>query len=167
MIFIKVVKKQLQLANPPQAINLTLADGGDALERDAALPSENIARTALFINVREPSALSTNVTSNYSISQLRRPNPHQKRKQRWKKLNKVLDRNQRKPMDDFTGYSYASWVDFKDILETKPYIQATKPIPPEQINVLSEYLSMAVQSFYPMYIGGDTQRLHLIAPILF
>ena len=52
------------------------------------------------------------------------------------------------------------------MLRTTPYTQTTKIIPEKQFNVLSQYLIFATKCFGPVTSGKESQRLHLIAPIL-
>jgi hypothetical protein len=47
--FIKAVKKELQLPQPPQDITLHLTEAADALERDDPLPAQNTKQTALVV----------------------------------------------------------------------------------------------------------------------
>ena len=93
--------------------------------------------------------------------------PHPKRKERWEKLNVILERNKKRRTEiDFTADSYVPWSQVKDILKTTPYIQSSKSIPDAQLNILSQYLSIATKCFGPLTSGKESQRLHLISPII-
>ena len=51
--FIKAVKKELQIPNPPQEISISLIEGGKALDPDDSVPLQNTAKTPLYISVTE------------------------------------------------------------------------------------------------------------------
>ena len=59
-----------------------------------------------------------------------------------------------------------NWNQFKDVLRTTPYTQSIKAIPDVQLSLLSQYLSFASKCFGPVTSGKESQRLHLIAPII-
>ncbi|KAG9404306.1 hypothetical protein AC1031_004519 [Aphanomyces cochlioides] len=93
--------------------------------------------------------------------------PHPKRKARWDQLNETLGSNKKKAKhSNSTGYSYVSWSDVRDVFETTQYTQPHKQIPDSLLNFLAEYLSYATKSMKPITVGNESQRLHVIAPIL-
>jgi len=92
---------------------------------------------------------------------------HPKRKARWDQLNAILDENKKKSkLHDSTAYSYVTWSDVKEIFRTTPYIQPHKALPELQLDFLAHYLSVAMKCFKPVTEGNESQRLHVIAPIL-
>jgi hypothetical protein len=93
--------------------------------------------------------------------------PHPKRKLRWEKLNEILAKNKRKlKSSDSADYSYVKWNEVKDVLQTTPYTQSLKAIPDVQLSFLSQYLSFASKCFGPVTSSKESQRLHLIPPII-
>ena len=101
-----------------------------------------------------------------SLSESRLNAPHPKRKERWEQLNAILARNKKKSKTNSTAYSYVSWNDVKHVLKTTPYTQSSKAIPDIEFGILSQYLSFATKCFGPITSGKESQRLHLIAPII-
>ena len=91
--------------------------------------------------------------------------PHPKRKERWEKLNDILEQNKKKSKIS-DRYSYVTWKQVKNILCTTPYVQSTKDIPEVKFDFLSQYLSFATKCFGSLFFGKESHRLHLIAPII-
>ena len=154
----KLCKKKLQIPNPPQELSLSTTDDGPLLQPDDAIPVQNTAKTPLFIIVIDELADSRTPASDSNLKP-----PHPKRKERWEKLNAILEQNRKKRKDtDSTAYYYAyvPWSQVKDILKTTPYI------PDAHFNILSQYLSITTKCFGPVTSGKESQRLHLIAHII-
>jgi hypothetical protein len=168
--FLKACKKELSPHFDSVAIDqlfLSLTDGGEALQPDDPLPAQNTAKTPLFITITATSGQVEGLkTGSRSSSESSLKAPHPKRKERWKKLNEILEKNKKKfKTADSTGYSYVSWHQVKSVLRTSPYIQSLKPIPDAQFGILSQYLSYSTKCFGPV-TGKESQRLYLIAPII-
>ena len=53
--FIKAVKKELQIPNPPQELSLSTAAEGPLLQPDDPIPAQNTAQTPLFISIADVS----------------------------------------------------------------------------------------------------------------
>jgi hypothetical protein len=149
---------------------LSTTDGGNPLQPDDPIPSQNTAQTPLFISIADGSTqgiVGSLTTGSRSSSESSLKAPHPKRKERWEKLNEILEKNKKKSKaTDSTAYSYVSWNQVKNVLRTTPYIQSSKAIPDIQFGILSHYLSFATKCFGPVTSGKESQRLHLIAPII-
>jgi hypothetical protein len=157
---------------------LSTTDGGSPLRPGLLLNdipsqpgySENDDEHPLIISVSDGSAqgiVGSLTTGSRSSSESSLKAPHPKRKERWEKLNEILEKNKKKlKSSDSTGYSYVKWNQVKNVLRTTPYVQSSKAIPEIQFNILSQYLSFASKCFGPVTSGKESQRLHLIAPII-
>jgi hypothetical protein len=151
-------------------LSLSTTDGGLSLRPDLLLndiPSQpgylkNDDEHPLFISIADGSTQGI-VGSLRTGSRLKAP--HRKRKERWEKLNEIFERNKKKSKTT-SGNSYVSWSQVKDVLRTTPYVQSSKAIPEIQFNILSQYLSFAKKCFGPVSTWNDSQRLHLILPII-
>jgi hypothetical protein len=162
----------------PAQLSLSTTDGGTPLRPGLLLNdipsqpgySENDDEHPLFIGVADGSAqgiVGSLTTGSRSSSESSLKAPHPKRKERWEKLNEILEKNKKKlKSSDSTGYSYVKWNQVKNVLRTTPYVQSSKAIPEIQFNILSQYLSFASKCFGPVTSGKESQRLHLIAPII-
>ena len=165
--FLKACKKELLFFYgqfPPGELSLSTTEGGSPLEPDDPIPAPNTAKTPLFISVEEQPTVSQGSRTS-SKSNLNAPHP--KRKERWGKLNVILERNKKKSKkSNSTAYSYVTWKQVKNIICTTPYFQSTKAIPKVKFDFLSQYLSVATKCFGSLSSGKESHRLHLIAPII-
>ena len=119
-----------------------------------------------YLNPRRQ-GLAENKTGGQSSSDSNLNAPHPKRKERWEKINEILGKNKKRSVAiDSTGYSYVKWSELKIVFETTPYVQSLKAIPDREFSILSQYLSFATKCFGPITSGNESQRLHLIAPII-
>jgi hypothetical protein len=171
--FLKQCKKELSPhfdSIATDQLSLSTTDGGTPLQPDDAIPAQNTAQTPLFISIADGSTqgiVGSLTTGSRSSSESSLKAPHPKRKERWEKLNEILEKNKKKSKTtDSTAYSYVSWNQVKNVLRTTPYIQSSKAIPDIQFGILSRYLSFATKCFGPVTSGKESQRLHLIAPII-
>ena len=171
--FIKAVKKELQIPNPPQEISISFTMGGKAWQPDlkldqlSTLPgfTENNYGHPLLISVKLAESESRIGSRSASGSSLNAPHP--KRKERWEQINAILGKNKKRSTAiDSTGYSYVKWSEVKIVFKTTPYVQSLKAIPDREFSILSQYLSFATKCFGPITSGNESQRLHLIAPII-
>jgi hypothetical protein len=166
--FIEAVKKKLTPlleAYAPAQISISLTEGGQTFDPGDVLPDQNTSKNPLFIIVQRNKANRNNGSRSSSESSLKTPHP--KRKERWEQLNEILGKNRKKSKStDSTGYSYVKWTELKSVLKTTPYVQPLKPMPDREFNILSQYLSFATKCFGPITSGKESQRLHLIAPII-
>jgi hypothetical protein len=93
------------------------------------------------------------------------PNPH--RKQRWMKLNAILEENAKKSKtNDSTAYSYVSWNQVKTVFNPTNYVQPRRDIDDAQLDLLTRYLSNTTKCFGDVTTGKEAKRLHFIAPVL-
>ena len=171
--FLKACKKELSSklgSYDVDQLSLSTTDGGSPLQPDDPIPDQNTAKTPLFIGVADgssPGIVGSLTTGSRSSSESSLKAPHPKRKERWERLNEILEKNRKKSKaTDSTGYSYVKWNQIKHVLRTNPYFQPSKAIPDIQFNTLSQYLSFATKCFGPVTSGKESQRLHLIAPII-
>jgi hypothetical protein len=179
--FLKACKKKLSSklgSYDDDQLSLSTTDGGPSLRPGLLLNdipsqpgySKNDDEHPLFISVVNGSAqgiVGSLTTGSRSSSESSLKAPHPKRKERWEQLNEILEKNKKKSKTtDSTAYSYVSWTQVKNVLRTTPYIQSSKAIPDVQFNILSQYLSFATKCFGPVTSGKESQRLHLIAPII-
>jgi hypothetical protein len=171
--FLKQCKKELLFLYgqfPLGELSLSTTAGGPPLQPDDAIPGQNTAQAPLCISVANGSAqgiVGSLTTGCRSSSESSLKAPHPKRKERWEQLNEILEKNKKKSKTtDSTAYSYVSWNQVKNVLRTTPYIQSSKAIPDIQFGILSQYLSFATKCFGPVTSGKESQRLHLIAPII-
>ncbi|KAG9398137.1 hypothetical protein AC1031_014936 [Aphanomyces cochlioides] len=96
-----------------------------------------------------------------SEAHVKKPQP--KRKARWDQLNEILGSNKKKSKAlQFDGI----FLHVRDVFETTQYTQPHKKIPDSLLNFLAEYLFYATKSMKPITVGNESQRLHVIAPIL-
>jgi hypothetical protein len=124
------------------------------LKPDDAIPVQNTANTPLFITVADGFAqgvVGSLTKGSHSSSESSLKAPHPKRKERWEKLNEILEKLK---SSDSTGYSYVKWNQVKDVLRTTPYTQSIKAIPDLQLSLLSQYLSFASKCFGPVRDGS-------------
>ena len=171
--FLEACKKELSPdldSVPASRLSLSTTVGGTPLQPDDPIPAQNTAQIPLFISIVDGSTqgiVGSLTTGSRSSSESSLKAPHPKRKERWEKLNEILEKNKKKlKSSDSTGYSYVKWNQVKNVLRTTPYIQSSKAIPEIQFNILSQYLSFASKCFGPVTSGKESQRLHLIAPII-
>jgi hypothetical protein len=88
------------------------------------------------------------------------------RVERWTRLNDVLRlAGKQKRNDSSTPCSSISWDQVSCIFSTTHYEQPQKDIGEERAQFLKEYLYYVTKCM--ARIGGEAQRIHLIAPILF
>jgi hypothetical protein len=74
---------------------------------------------ALIVVVPSPRISSQTTTEQNNVK-----NPNQKRKERWIKLNEILDSNAKKSrVNDSTAYLYVSWNDVQSLFEPSNYVQ--------------------------------------------
>ena len=170
--FIEAAKKKLQIPNPPQEISISLKEG-NALQPDFILGqlsthpeyTGNSLGNPLFISVQLAESERRVGSRSSSGSSLNAPHP--KRKERWEQINEILGKNKKRSVAiDSTGYSYVKWSEVKLVFKTTPYVQSLKAIPDKEFSILSQYLSFATKCFGPITSGNESQRLHLIAPII-
>lgn len=180
--FLKAVKKEISPlldSYAPAQLCLSTTDGGPSLRPGLLLTdipsqpgySENDDEHPLFISFADGGSaqgiVGSLTTGSRSLSESSLKAPHPKRKERWEQLNEILEKNKKKSKTtDSTAYSYVSWNQVKNVLRTTPYIQSSKAIPDFQFGILSQYLSFATKCFGPVTSGKESQRLHLIAPII-
>jgi hypothetical protein len=171
--FLKACKKELSSklgGYDVDQISLSTTVGGIPLQPDDPIPAQNTAKTPLFISIADGSTqciVGSLTTGSRSSSESSLKAPHPKRKERWEKINEILEKNKKRlKSNDSTGYSYVKWNQVKNVLRTTPYVQKPKGIPEIQLNILSQYLSFASKCFGPVTSGKESQRLHLIAPII-
>jgi hypothetical protein len=171
--FLKQCKKELSSklgSYDVDQLSLSTTDGGTPLQPDDPIPAQNTAKAPLFISIADGSTqgiFGSLTTGSRSSSESSLKGPHPKRKERWKKLNEILEKNKKKlKSSDSTGYSCVKWHQVKYVLRTTPYAQSSKAIPEIQFNILSQYLSFASKCFGPLTSGQESQRLYLIAPII-
>jgi hypothetical protein len=112
-------------------------------------------------------ALAQSATSQSTLGKASEPHPHPKRKERWIKINKILESNAKKmKTNDSTGYSYVTWEQYQYIFSPKKYVQTRKDIDKEHLDFIQKYLSYTTQCFGNITTGKEAKRLHFIAPIL-
>ena len=98
-------------------------DGGNT-ERQPLDPTQPVdglgsKEDKLVVVVPSP-RISSQTTTEQNIVK----NPNQKRKERWIKLNEILDRNAKKSrVNDSTAYLYVSWNDVQSLFEPSNYVQ--------------------------------------------
>ena len=118
---------------------------------------------ALIVAV--PSSKSS--SSSTSKSSLAAKEPNSKRKQRWIKLNEILEGNAKKfKTNDSTAHSYIRWDQVRTVFNPTNYIQPRRNIDDAQLSFLAQYLSITTKFFRDITTGGDAKRLHFIAPVL-
>ena len=111
-----------------------------------------------------PSPRSSSLTST-DLCQIKEPN--HKRKQRWIKLNEILDRSAKKSKaNGSTAYSYITWSQVKSVFAPINYVQAQRPMDEAQLDFLAQYLSYTTKCFGTISDGKEAKRLHFIAPVL-
>ena len=168
-LFIKAVKKELQLPNPPQELLLSLTDGGPPLRPGLVLTDLSFQPGYVPNDDENPLIISVLESSEPAKSPLSTPPspkpPHPTRKRRWDELNEVIQKKQKGSRDSI-AYSSVYWNDVKDILAPGDYEQASKKLPELQFKFISQYLEFATRCFGPVNKGKEAQRLHLIAPII-
>eukprot|EP00569_Conticribra_weissflogii_P002491 CAMPEP_0171346544 /NCGR_PEP_ID=MMETSP0878-20121228/25128_1 /TAXON_ID=67004 /ORGANISM="Thalassiosira weissflogii, Strain CCMP1336" /LENGTH=351 /DNA_ID=CAMNT_0011850249 /DNA_START=41 /DNA_END=1096 /DNA_ORIENTATION=+ len=100
-------------------------------------------------------------------SPLAREEPSNKRKQRWKELNEILERNAKKSKtNDSTAYSFVTWNQVKSVFSPETYVQPTRDMDAAQLDFLARYLSFTTGCLGPITTGKEAKRLHFIAPVL-
>jgi len=93
------------------------------------------------------------------------PNPT--RKQRWRELNDILERNSKSARtNDSSAYSSITWNQVKSVFNPTKYVQSRRNIDIAQLKFLSKYLSFTTQCFGDITSGKEAKRRHFIAPIL-
>jgi hypothetical protein len=111
-----------------------------------------------------PSPRSSSLTST-DLCQIKEPN--HKRKQRWIKLNEILDRCAKKSKaNGSTAYSYVTWKQVESVFTPLKYVQAQRQMGDAQLNFLAQYLSFTTKCFGTITTGKEAMRLHFIAPVL-
>ena len=68
--FIKAIKKELQVPNPPQELFLSMTDGGPSLNPDDPIPGQNTAKTPLFVSVATAAAITRGPDSSFEPCQI-------------------------------------------------------------------------------------------------
>jgi hypothetical protein len=93
---------------------------------------------------------------------------HPKRKERWDRLNKILEQksNNKRSGNDSTPYSSLTWEEVKEVFNPSDYVQPRRPIDDNQIDFLSDYLSRVRRSIRFLTGSNEATRRHFIAPIL-
>jgi hypothetical protein len=94
--------------------------------------------------------------------------PNLKRKQRWIKLNEILEGNTKMlKANDSKPYSFITWNQVRTVFEPTHYVQQRRNIDETQLSFLAQYLSIITRCFGDISTGGDAKRLYFIAPVLF
>ncbi len=138
------------------ARNLTAVDEGKEEPLKASSNLDGLGET-------EEGALIVAVPSLSSSS----PSQSTKRRQRWTKLNEILEGNAKKSKtNDSTAYSYLTWNQVEPIFHPTNNIQPQRAMDDVQLEFLAKYLSFATKSFGSISSGKEAKRLHFIAPIL-
>ena len=141
--FLKQCKKELlflygQFA--PGELSLSTTDGGHSLRPGLLLNdipsqpgySKNDDEHPLFISIADGSTqgiVGSLTTGSRSSSESSLKAPHPKRKERWEKLNEIIEKNKKKSKTtDSTGYSYVKWNQIKHVLLLNGKLpQASRP----------------------------------------
>lgn len=102
--------------------------------------------------------------------------PHPHRLERWNKINSILARNNKKKArtneDGFTTpYSSSRWTAVGPVFDDDrvKYVEAIRPIPANDLEVLSKVLTWIMKCFEWTLIDvkdNEAKPLHVIAPIL-
>jgi hypothetical protein len=102
--------------------------------------------------------------------------PHPHRLERWNKINRILARNNKKKArtneEGFTTpYSSSRWTAVGPVFDDDrvKYAEAIRPIPANDLEVLSKVLTWIMKCFEWTLIDvkdNEAKRLHVIAPIL-
>ncbi|KAJ3199502.1 hypothetical protein HDU67_002777, partial [Dinochytrium kinnereticum] len=112
-----------------------------------------------------PSSRSSRRNTSESNRTGKEPNP--KKKERWIKLNEILEGNATKfKTIDSTAYSYVTWNQVKSVFKPTNYVQPGQHMDDAQLSFFSQYLSITTKCFGGITTGKDAKRLHFIAPIL-
>ncbi|KAI9331184.1 hypothetical protein BDR26DRAFT_682099 [Obelidium mucronatum] len=177
--FIKAIKKEL--SNKLDAIavdNITLHTTEDSPALRPGLALSTILSQSGFINndesplVVKAQPIAGSPTSSHS-SRTSSDEPHPKRLKRWNELNKaLLDKKKAGFSNSSTPYSSTSWSVVSPIFLSarKLYIQSSTDIPDGDFEVLVTMLTWIYRCYGRSLLEeknkNETQRLHLIAPVL-
>lgn len=137
-----------------------------------ALRTKNLLSGSLKIahyNDSEASPILVVVPKNKRDNRLFEPvsqhEPTPSRKQRWMKLNQILQSNGNMK-NGSTGYSSVTWPQVKSIFNPSQYEQKRRTIPLSSLKFLSKYLKYTSNSLGLVTTGTEAMRLYFISPIL-
>jgi len=179
LITVPVIDQFRKLAYLENSNKLAGVDASDLLvyKNKAAFDARNL--TAVDEGTEGPLKVSSNLDDGLGeteegalivvVPSLSSSSPSQstKRRQRWTKLNEILEGNAKKSKtNDSTAYSYLTWNQVEPIFHPTRNVQPQRTMDDVQLDFLAKYLSFATKSFGSISSGKEAKRLHFIAPIL-